>query len=377
MATTARADQLREASNPLFNDRKLRLGTFSSNLSHGCAISTIDGVLEADWPSTLALARLADEMEFEALVPVGRWKGFGGVTNFNGAGFESFTWASAISASTRYSSIFATWHVPTMHPVLAAKQGATIDHVSGGRFTLNIVTGWFRPEIEMFGAPQMDHAVRYDCAEEWLEIIKRLWTEDEEFDYEGRFYKVAGARLAPRPVQRPHPVIMNAGGSERGRHYAAKLCDVVFIVLDSHDPDEIRAKVDSYRRLAKEEYGRELLVWSYGYVVQGDTDRDAQAYWDYYVNQMGDWEAATTLVTMLGINAQTIPEDRLAGMKQHFIAGWGGYPLIGRSETVVDHLSMLVDAGFDGVLLSWPRYLEDMQRFQQETYPLLVQAGLR
>ena len=145
MATTARADQLREASNPLFNDRKLRLGTFSSNLSHGCAISTIDGVLEADWPSTLALARLADEMEFEALVPVGRWKGFGGVTNFNGAGFESFTWASAISATTRYSSIFATSHVPTMHPVLAAKQGATIDHVSGGRFTLNIVTGWFRP----------------------------------------------------------------------------------------------------------------------------------------------------------------------------------------------------------------------------------------
>ena len=377
MATTARADQLREASNPLFNDRRLRLGTFSSNLSHGCAISTIDGVLEADWSSTLALARMADEMEFEALVPVGRWKGFGGVTNFNGAGFESFTWASAISASTRYSSIFATSHVPTMHPVLAAKQGATIDHVSGGRFTLNIVTGWFRPEIEMFGAPQMDHAVRYDCAEEWLEIIKRLWTEDEEFDYEGRFYKVTGARLAPRPVQQPYPVIMNAGGSDRGRHYAAKLCDVAFILLDSHDPDEIRAKVDGYRRLAKEEYGRELLVWSYGYVVQGDTDRDAQAYWDYYVNQKGDWEAATTLVTMLGINAQTVPEDRLAGLKQHFIAGWGGYPLVGRSSTVVDQLSMLVDAGFDGVLLSWPRYIEDMQRFQQETYPLLAQAGLR
>ena len=92
---------------------------------------------------------------------------------------------------------------------------------------------------------------------------------------------------------------------------------------------------------------------------------------------MGDWEAATTLVTMLGINAQTIPEDRLAGMKQHFIAGWGGYPLIGQSATVVDHLSMLADAGFDGLLLSWLRYLEDMQRFQQETYPRLVQAGLR
>jgi dimethylsulfone monooxygenase len=57
----SRAEQLREASNPLFSDRKLKLGTFSSNLSGGCAISTIDGVLDADWPSTLELARMGDE----------------------------------------------------------------------------------------------------------------------------------------------------------------------------------------------------------------------------------------------------------------------------------------------------------------------------
>jgi len=85
--------------NPLYGPRKLKLGTFSTNLSGGCAISTIDGTLKADWPSTLELARMADEMAFEALVPVGRWKGFGGVTNFNSAGFESFTWAAAIGAS--------------------------------------------------------------------------------------------------------------------------------------------------------------------------------------------------------------------------------------------------------------------------------------
>ena len=72
----SRADHLRQSNNPLFSDRKLRLGTFSSNLSGGCAISKIDGTLKADWPSTMALARMSDEMEFEALVPVGRWKGF-------------------------------------------------------------------------------------------------------------------------------------------------------------------------------------------------------------------------------------------------------------------------------------------------------------
>jgi hypothetical protein len=76
MDAKARPDRLREATNPLFNTRKLKLGTFCSNLSGGCAISSIDGVLEATWPDTLALARMGDEMEFEALVPVGRWKGF-------------------------------------------------------------------------------------------------------------------------------------------------------------------------------------------------------------------------------------------------------------------------------------------------------------
>ena len=87
----SRSDQLRQSKNPLFNDRKLRLGTFSSNLSGGCAISKIDGTLKADWPSTLALARMGDEMEMEALVPVGRWKGFGGPTNFNGHGCLLYT----------------------------------------------------------------------------------------------------------------------------------------------------------------------------------------------------------------------------------------------------------------------------------------------
>ena len=77
-----------------------------------------------------------------------------------------------------------------MHPVMAAKQAATIDHIGGGRFTLNVVTGWYRPEIEMFGAPLLEHDTRYDMAVEWIEIIKRLWTSEKEFDFDGKFYNV-------------------------------------------------------------------------------------------------------------------------------------------------------------------------------------------
>ena len=64
-------------------------------------------------------------------------------------------------------------------------------------------------------------------------------------------------------------------------------------------------------------------------------------------------------------------------LKELFIAGWGGYPLIGTKEQVVDGLKKLSAMGLDGVLLSWPRYEEGMREFKNVTYPLLVQAGLR
>lgn len=64
-------------------------------------------------------------------------------------------------------------------------------------------------------------------------------------------------------------------------------------------------------------------------------------------------------------------------MKRHFIAGWAGYPIVGTGDQIVGALGDLVAAGVDGILLSFPRYIQDMRRFQAEVYPMLVQAGLR
>lgn len=377
MGGSGRAEELRRSQNPLFNQRKLRLGTFCTNASHGCVISTVEGALKADWQSTVELARLADEMEFEAIVPIGRWRGFGGVTDFNGASFETYTWAAGLADATRYSSVFATSHVPTIHPLVAAKQAATIDHISGGRFTLNIVTGWFRPEMEMFGIKMLEHDTRYDFAVEWLEVVKRLWTEDEPIDHQGRFFNLKQAVLQPKPIQKPYPVLMNAGGSEKGRHFAARYCDVAFVVLDRHDPDGLKARVDQYRKLARSEYGREIAVWTNAYIYQADTERAARAFYDHVVNETGDWVAVDNMLTTMGIESQQLPVEAMEGLKRHFIAGWCGYPLIGTKDQVAEGLELLVEAGFDGILLSWPRWSEGMRRFQGETLPLLKQAGLR
>ena len=373
----SRADQLREASNPLFSQRKLKLGTFCTNLSGGCTMSSIDGVLEADWPQSAELARMGDEMGFEALVPVARWKGFGGELDFNGAGFECYAWAAAVSALTRTSGVFATSHVPTVHPIMAAKQAMTIDHISGGRFSLNVVTGWHQSEIEMFGSPLLEHDRRYRMAAEWLTIIKRLWTEDAAFDLEGEFYQVRNATMRPKPLQKPHPVVMCAGVSPAGKAFAAEHCDVSFTSLPSQEPDAMRARVAELRDVAQREFGREIQVWCNAYIFQGDTEADARRYFETAIHEHGDVEGVDNMLRTMGINSQSIPPEALPSLRDHFLAGWGGYQIIGASERVVDGLTTLSDCGFDGVLLSWPRFQADMARFQAETWPLIVQAGLR
>ena len=188
-----------------------------------------------------------------------------------------------------------------------------IDHISGGRYALNIVTGWNQPEIDMFGNPMMGHAERYACAEEWFGIVKRLWTEDDAFDHEGKFYKIAKGYLQPKPIQAPYPAIMSAGASERGREFAAKYADLVFTVIRTGGLDECRAHVQAYHTLARETYGREVRVWTLVNIVQGETEKEARDFYRYYVHEKGDWAAAKNMIDTfsLEINARAIAPERI------------------------------------------------------------------
>jgi dimethylsulfone monooxygenase len=377
LAQGAQMSDDRRSINPAFNDRKLKLGTFQSNLDYGCLMADVEGRLKISWPNTVALAKLADAMEFEAIVPVARWRGFGGKLNPQGPGFETYTWASGVAASTEKAGIVATSHCSINHPIVAAKQGTVIDHISGGRFILNIVTGWNKPEIDMFGVEMLPHDERYEMAEEWLAIVKRLWTEDDEFDQEGKYYKIAKGYLQPKPIQKPYPVIMNAGGSERGRHFACKNCDLAFTALGAPNFEQNKAQVDAYRKLARQDYGREVAIWTSANIIQAATEAEARRYADYVVREKGDWEAVTFALNTLGLNAKTFSSEAIKHLKELFIAGWGGYPLVGTKEQVVEGLKTLSAMGLDGVLLSWPRFEDGMREFKTVTYPLLVQAGLR
>lgn len=371
-------DDPRRETNPLFNDNQLKLGLFALN-GIGIAMTTAPEAPHARWAESAAATRLADKAGFEANVPYARWRGFveDDPGHKSSVALESFTWAGATSQVAHRSAVFATQHVATAHPIVVAKQCASVDQISGGRFGLNVVAGWNKPEFDMFGTPFKEHGDRYAQAAEWLDILKRLWAEDDPFDFEGDYYRISKAISFPKPLQHPSPAIMNAGGSERGRAFAARYSDMAFVIVKSEEPDAIAAEVRAYRDLARNDFDRDLQVWTNAYVVQRDSDAEARDFLNYYAVERGDDVALEGWMQLQGLHSQLMPPAQLEAMRFRFKAGNGGYELVGTADRIVERLKKLSDAGIDGVLLSWVGFEDGLERWNRDIMPRLVQAGLR
>ena len=154
-------------------------------------------------------------------------------------------------------------HAPLFHPVIAAKEMVTADHIGEGRFGLNIVVGWNEDEFEMFGVEQRDHEARYDYAQEWIDAIKLIWSEREDFDFAGRYIKLKGVRAKPKPFGGSRPIIMNAGASPTGQAFAVKNCDAFFMQASRVSVAETAERVAAVKHLARQ-HGREISVYTVG-----------------------------------------------------------------------------------------------------------------
>ncbi|HLW69186.1 MAG TPA: LLM class flavin-dependent oxidoreductase [Candidatus Binataceae bacterium] len=363
------------ARNPVIaSPNRLKLAVFGLNVSSGCAMTSAAGTLRIEWCESIRLAQAAEAAGFEAIIPVARWRGFGGATNFNHRSFETMTWAAGLAAATERIGIFATVHTPTVHPVRAAKEAATIDHISAGRLTLNLVAGWNAEEIRMFGTPQMEHDDRYALADEWLALAKRLWTEGS-FDFKGRFFDAPAAYSEPKPIQSPWPAIMSAGVSPAGRDFAARQADLNFAI--GLDVAAVGATAKAVKQLARERYAREVSVFAMAYVVCRPTEAEARRYYDYYVYEKGDVAAARNLLATFIPNSRSAPAGQLDAMIDHFIAGYGGLPLIGTPAQVVEEMGKIAAAGVDGLTLCWVDYDEGIAQYREELRPRLIESGLR
>jgi dimethylsulfone monooxygenase len=370
---------MRQRQAMIVNGNALRLGLFGANCSSGRTYATLPERWEASWDNNLRLAQLADQIGIECMIPIARWKGYGGESNPNGSSFESIAWACGLLAATRRISVFCTVHVPLHHPVAAAKQMATADHIGQGRLGVNIVCGWNEDEFQMFGMSPREHDARYAQGEEWWSVVKRIWVGDGPFDYTGEYYQLRGVEGLPRPYGAEDPLVMNAGSSPAGRRFAIRHSDMHFDGVDT--PEASIDRIAETKRLARER-GRNIQVWTPVGVVCRPTQKDAQDYVQYVADHV-DWGAVGHLAEMHANDARTRtdPEGlrRRRGnspIERRALAR-GAYCVIGDPDAVAREFARLRSVGLDGLAVNFVDYLREFPYFAAEVLPRLAQLGLR
>lgn len=359
----------------VLTQHKLALGTFGTNLSGAISATTVAENWSGSWEDNVALAKLADEAGLDFMMPVGRWRGYGGSTDHNSNSFETLTWAAGLLAATRRIRVFGTVHVSLFHPVLAAKQMATVDHIGNGRFGLNIVCGWYEDEFRMFGLTAGETAdVRYDEGDEWLDIITRIWNEEAPFDYNGRFFQLTGVKGDPKPVQRPRPPVLNAGQSTRGRRFAVQHADTLFFGVS-----DVQTAAGELKKLKADlsATGRNVGVYTNSFIVCRPTRREAEEYYHWYAVENADKGSVEKMLHGRGYLNRGLPLEAVDRMRKRLAGGNGGYPFIGTPDEVVAEMQKVSAIGIDGLALGFVNGIKYLPYIRDEVLPRMERAGLR
>ncbi|MFQ5347240.1 MAG: LLM class flavin-dependent oxidoreductase [Rhodothalassiaceae bacterium] len=360
--------------NRLYRRDHFKLGIFSANCSSGMAVTKVPERWVNSWENNARLVRLCDEAGLDFMLPIARWIGYGGETNFHHSVLETVTWAAGLLAITERISVVATMHTAFNHPVVVAKQIATIDRIGAGRAGLNIVAGWNKPEYDAMGlALPDDHETRYGYAQEWFDIVRKLWQEPGPFDWDGTYFHLKGVHSDPKPVSGMPPII-NAAGSKQGREFATRNAN--FLFTPAIDLKRSRDEIAALKEQAHHE-GRAVDVLTFTYVVCRATEEEAQAYHRHYADTHADWAAVDNLIRLQFAHAQSFPHDLLQLIRDRMAAGHGGFPLVGTPEQVADGLCRLYETGFGGATLAFVNYAEEFPYFAENVLPLLEERGIR
>jgi alkanesulfonate monooxygenase SsuD/methylene tetrahydromethanopterin reductase-like flavin-dependent oxidoreductase (luciferase family) len=356
---------------------RLKLGLFGANCSSGRAVTTVPERWSGSWPDCVRLAQMADRAGIEFMLPIGRWKGYGGDTDYQGETWETVAWACGLLAKTDRLTVFGTVHAPLIPPLIAAKEFVTADHIGEGRFGLNLVCGWNEGEFEMFGATLRDHEARYEYAQEWLDIVKLAWSPHEDFDFDGSFFKLKGVRAKPKPHGETRPLIMNAGASPTGQAFAIRNCDALFSTISRGISFEETAHHVSGVRSQAQRAGREIDVFTVGVVTCRPTAQEAEDYYRHAVVDNADWAAVDSILAMRNITPQMYAPDEFQRIRNHQANGMGGLPLVGDPDSVARDMARLAALGLKGVAVSFVNYLDELPYFCAEVLPRLARSGLR
>ncbi len=263
---------------------------------------------------------------------------------------EAWVVSSALAVQTTKIRIMTAVHPGIVTPQLAAKMGASIDRLSGGRFLVNVVPGRRAHEFALYGNNAWlggeEAADRYQRVDEFIRLMKAMWLE-ENFSFDGKFYSARDATMTTKTMTRPHPPVYAASADERGKDIIARECDLWFAAYEPGiDTFEENAKrmagdlKDMSRRAAS--CGREIGFGISTHVACGD-DVDA-----------------------LMRDAHALEND-----PQHNVAIKAlGAGLIGKPQTIADRIKRYEDMGLTCMMLQFHPMRQGLQTFADKVLPL-------
>jgi FMNH2-dependent dimethyl sulfone monooxygenase len=342
------------------------------NVSGGLVVSKVPQKTDWTFEYNKWLAQQAEEAGFDYALSQARFFASYGAEYQ----LEALTLTAALASVTTRLNLISALHPGLWHPGVIAKAVATIDQISHGRAAVNIVSGWFKGEFTGYGEPWLDHDERYRRSEEFIRVLKGLWTE-AEFTFKGDFYRINGAPLKPKPVRKPHPPVFQGGNSHAARAMAARVSDWYF--MNGNSVEKVAEQIDEIRTLA-ETNGRDPDEISFGlnaFVVSRPTEAEAQATLREIIAN-ADRPAVEGFAAAVKQAGQASPEKQgmwadstfedLVQYNDGFKTG-----LIGTPEQIAERIAAYEAVGVDLILCGFLHFSEDLPAFGRDVIPLVRQ----
>lgn len=313
-------------------------------MQRAIAAATTAGGEGADPATEMALDVIceAEQLGFSATLVAERWLG---------PDLSAWLLSTAIAARTSRIEILTALHPGIVDPAQTAKLGASLDRISNGRFSVNLVTGWFERELAMFGQGTLldDRAARYRRMDEFLRVLTALWS-GETVDFDGEFYRLANANLPLRPRQLPRPPIYAASRDRVGRDIVAAHADAWFVQTPTGTWDfaTIRPAVaDAIADMSAraERAGRRLRYAISAHVICADSEAEA--------------EARAHELAAIGAT------DPISAVAARAL----GAGLVGTPAMLIDRIGEFSDLGIELLMLHFHPMEEGMRNFAARVLP--------
>ncbi|MFE5242917.1 MULTISPECIES: dimethylsulfone monooxygenase SfnG [unclassified Streptomyces] len=341
------------------------------NVSGGLVTSRIEQRTDWGYDYNRELAVLAENNGFDYALSQVRYMASYGAEYQH----ESTSFSLALLLATERLKVIAAVHPGLWHPGVLAKLGATADHLSKGRFAVNVVSGWFKDEFTALGEPWLEHDERYRRSEEFIRALRALWTEDHA-ELAGDFYRIRDFSLKPKPLTtatRPHPEIFQGGNSSAARAMAGRVSDWYF--SNGKDFDGVTEQIADVAASAAAAGRTAPKFGLNGFLIARDTEAEARETLREIV-ALADSEAVEgfgAAVKQAGRSTadgkgmwQDSSFEDLVQYNDGFRTG-----LIGTPEQIAERIVAYKRLGVDLFLLGFLHYLEEVEYFGKKVLPIV------